>query len=64
MSGYAIVIWSNEGNRLKVEMVKAELFVHFNYSMKCAEFAQFLKSDRGKELVKAAKSEQKYNFKI
>jgi hypothetical protein len=33
-------------------MVKAELLVHLNYNMKCTEFANFMKSDRGKKLPK------------
>jgi hypothetical protein len=56
-------IWNNERNRLKVEMVKAELPVHFNYNMKCTEFANFIKSDSGKELAKV-KTEKKYKFKM
>jgi hypothetical protein len=48
-------IWNNERNLLKVEMVKAELLVHFNYNMKCNEFANFMKSDSGKNLPKLLK---------
>jgi hypothetical protein len=57
-------IWNNEKNRQKVEMVKAELLVHLNYNMKCTEFANFMKSDSGKELAKVAKTEKKYKFKM
>jgi hypothetical protein len=57
-------IWNNERNRLKVYMVKAELLVHFNYNMKCTEFADFMKSDSRKELAKVAKMEKKYKFKM
>jgi hypothetical protein len=41
-------LWNTERNRLKAEMVKAELLVHFNYNMKCAESANFMESDSGK----------------
>jgi hypothetical protein len=57
-------IWNNERNRLKVEMVKAELLVHFNYNMKCTEFANVMKSDSRKELAKVSKTEKKYKFKM
>jgi hypothetical protein len=56
-------IWNNERNRLKVDMVKAEFLVHLNYNMKCTEFANFMKSDSGKELAKVATTE-KYKFKM
>ncbi|XP_043384623.1 zinc finger protein 572 isoform X4 [Chelonia mydas] len=53
-------LWTDERNRLQVDLVKAELFVHFNYKMTCAEFAGFLKTEAAKELVVAARKEQKY----
>lgn len=56
-------IWQDERNRLKVEMVKAELMVMFNYNITCSEFEEFLRTDAGKLLVKNVKSESKYNFK-
>jgi hypothetical protein len=40
-------------------MVRAELLLHFNCSMKCTELANFMKSDSGKELSKVAKTETK-----
>nr|XP_005313440.1 uncharacterized protein LOC101943458 isoform X1 [Chrysemys picta bellii]XP_005313442.1 uncharacterized protein LOC101943458 isoform X1 [Chrysemys picta bellii] len=51
---------TNERNQLQVDMLKAQLFVHFNYKMTCAEFAGFLKTKAAKELVVAARKEQKY----
>nr|XP_005315155.2 zinc finger protein 736-like isoform X1 [Chrysemys picta bellii] len=53
-------LWTDERNQLKVDLVKAELFVHFNYKMTCAKFAGFLKTEAAKELVVAARKEQKY----
>nr|XP_023968918.1 uncharacterized protein LOC101952564 isoform X2 [Chrysemys picta bellii] len=50
---------TDERNRLQVDMAKAELFVHFNYQMTCAEFAGFLKTGAAKELVTAARTYQK-----
>jgi hypothetical protein len=44
-------------------MVKAELLVHFNYNMKCTEYANVIKCDSGKEFAKVAKTE-KYKFKM
>ncbi|XP_030399928.1 zinc finger protein interacting with ribonucleoprotein K-like isoform X4 [Gopherus evgoodei] len=51
---------TDERSELQVDLVKAELFVHFNYKMTCAEFAGFLKTEAVKELVVAARKEQKY----
>ncbi|KAG6922670.1 zinc finger imprinted 3, partial [Chelydra serpentina] len=52
-------LWTDERNQLQVDMAKAELFVHFNYKMTCAEFAGFLKTEAAKELVAAARKYQK-----
>ncbi|XP_050776316.1 uncharacterized protein LOC127032781 isoform X1 [Gopherus flavomarginatus] len=51
---------TDERSELQVDLVKAQLFVHFNYKMTCAEFAGFLKTEAVKELVVAARKEQKY----
>jgi hypothetical protein len=53
-------LWTDERNRLRVEMVKAELCTKVNYSMKCAEFKTYV-SDH-KELINAVKSNKKYSF--
>nr|XP_032636485.1 uncharacterized protein LOC116824950 isoform X1 [Chelonoidis abingdonii] len=51
---------TDDRNELQVDLVKAELFVHFNCKMTCAEFAGFLKTEAAKELVVPARKEQKY----
>lgn len=58
-------IWTNERNRLHTDMVKSELFMHFNYKMSCTEFANFIKqkNDSNKKLIEAAKSNKKYKYK-
>jgi hypothetical protein len=53
-------LWTDERNRLRVEMVKAELCTKVNYSMKCAEFKTYV-SDH-EELINAVKSNKKYSF--
>ncbi|XP_074842584.1 uncharacterized protein LOC142009044 [Carettochelys insculpta] len=47
-------LWADERNRLQTDLVKAELFVHFNYKMTCDEFAGFLQTGAAKELMAAA----------
>ncbi|XP_043381024.1 uncharacterized protein LOC114021903 isoform X1 [Chelonia mydas] len=49
----------DERNRPRVDLVKAELFVHFNYTMTCAEFAGFLKTKAAKELVVGVRQDRK-----
>lgn len=58
-------IWTDERNRLLVNMVKAELLVHFNFSMNCSEFSKYLNKDSetNKNLLEAAILSQKYKFK-
>jgi hypothetical protein len=54
-------LWSKERNRLRKELVKAELQVCENFQLSCAQFHAFLmKSPR---ILAAARSETKYNFK-
>nr|XP_005291182.1 uncharacterized protein LOC101937720 [Chrysemys picta bellii] len=57
-------LWADERNRLQVDTVKAELFMHFNYQMTCAEFAGFLQTGAAKELVTAATNDQKFQLPL
>ncbi|XP_032637827.1 uncharacterized protein LOC116825715 [Chelonoidis abingdonii] len=57
-------LWADERNQLHVDMVKAELFVHFNYKMTCAEFAGFLQTGAARELVAAATNDQKFQLPL
>ena len=54
-------LWSDSRNRLRIELVKAELMVKINFYMSCNHFYDFICQD--KKLLKAAKSQDKYNFK-
>lgn len=56
-------IWNDRRNRLQNDMVKAELFIHFNIQMTCSEFSEFLKTrtNETKELVACVKSEKSTN---
>ena len=53
--------WRNERNRCSVEIIKNKLFIYFNFKDSCLEFAEKTKDDL--QLLKAAKSQTKYNFK-
>lgn len=35
-------VWSDKRKRLKIEMVKAELFVHFIFNLNCHELFDYL----------------------
>jgi hypothetical protein len=54
-------LWTNERNRMDVNLVKAELCTKFNFSMKCNDFHEFVKDNI--ELLNAAKSSKKYKFR-
>lgn len=55
-------LWTDERNRLRVEVIKAEFMTNFNYTLSCDEFCEFLETESGHQLVKAAKSEKKIQF--
>ena len=54
-------LWTNSRNRLNFNLVKAELMMKINFHMSCNEFYEFISKD--KDLLKAAKSQEKYRFK-
>ena len=54
-------LWTNSRNRLNYNLVKAELMMKMNFHMSCNEFYEFISKD--KDLLKAAKSQEKYNHK-
>ena len=54
-------LWSKERNRLRTELVKAELQIVNNFLFSCKEFhAHLLKSPN---LLESARRQEKYNFK-
>ena len=55
------VLWINSRNTLNFNLVKAELMMKMNFHMSCNEFYEFISKD--KDLLKAAKSQEKYRFK-
>jgi hypothetical protein len=57
-------LWSDERNRLSVEMVKSELCVKLNYNMNCQEFLYFLKNPEQEKLLKCVTNNVKYDFKF
>ena len=55
------VLWINSRNRQNFNLVKAELMMKMNFHMSCNEFYEFISKD--KDLLKEAKSQEKYRFK-
>nr|XP_049699481.1 uncharacterized protein LOC126055228 [Helicoverpa armigera] len=56
----ANIIWSDTRNRLTLEHVKAEIQIKTNFNMACSEFYNYV--IKNKAILKAAKSNEKYNF--
>lgn len=54
-------LWGDDRNKLRIQLVKAEICTRVNIKMKCAEFAKFIKSE--KSLLAHVKSTEKYSFK-
>lgn len=52
--------WTDNRNRLSEETVKAELCIRLNLSCSCEEFFENVKFKT--DLLKAAKSQKKYDF--
>jgi len=54
-------LWTPSRNLMSVEAVAAELQIRLNCQMKCNDFFSFIQNEP--ELIKCARSQQKYNFK-
>lgn len=54
-------LWTDERNRMRPELVKAELCVKVNFDQSCSDFLNYVGGQ--KCLLKASKSDQKYSFK-
>jgi hypothetical protein len=54
-------IWTEDRNSLSIDLIKAEICIKNNFDLKCSEFKNYIKSN--KKLLKAAQSQQKYDFK-
>ena len=55
-------VWTDERNKMSIELVKAELCVSINYGMNCLEFAQYLDQPELSKLVHAAMRSKKNSF--
>jgi len=54
-------LWTDERNRMRPEIVKAELCFKVNFNLSCGDFLTYVEGQ--KCLLKASQSEQKYSFK-
>jgi hypothetical protein len=54
-------LWTDERNRMSINLVKAEICTRFNFSLSCYEFHEYVKNNS--ELLSAAKSDKKYKFR-
>jgi hypothetical protein len=57
-------VWRDDRNKMRVELVRAELCVRINYDLNCEQFLNYLKAPEQKSLIEFAQTQQKYNFKI
>jgi len=55
--------WTDERNRMRSELVKAELMVKVNFGMSCAEFHDFVTLPAQKPLLKCSMQTAKYRFR-
>lgn len=56
--------WRKERNNLLEKNLEAELMVKENFKLTCNEFKNFLNTTDGSEILKLAKSYQKYTKQI
>lgn len=54
------ILWSDKRNKLSIDTIKAELMTDINFNMSCQEFAIFLKSKEGKNIIVNATKQNKY----
>jgi hypothetical protein len=55
------LLWTNERNRLVIDMLKAEICTKFNYNLFCSKFQNIILEN--KKLISAAKTQEKHKFK-
>lgn len=56
-------IWTNERNRLRLELIKGEICTKINFNMCCSDFLKFLNHKDQINLLKCAMGKNKYSFK-
>ncbi|XP_033229665.1 uncharacterized protein LOC117181210 [Belonocnema kinseyi] len=56
-------LWTDERNRLGVNMVRAELLTKLNFNMSCEEFEQFMSEPKQLKLLRKVISQKKYSWK-
>lgn len=56
-------VWRGDRNRMRLNLVKAELAIRINFDMTCEQFFLYLKAPEKKSLVQSAQSDEKYNFR-
>lgn len=57
-------LWTDERNKMRVDLVKAELCTKINFNMSCQKFADFLESREQIALLRSCQSNTKYRFKF
>lgn len=54
------IAWRKDRNKLSLATLEAELMVKENFKMTCKEFRQYLNTSSAGDILKQAKSNQKY----
>ncbi|MEE6476513.1 hypothetical protein FKM82_011108 [Ascaphus truei] len=57
-------IWTDERNRMSVNLVKAEICTQVNYNMTCQEFLTYVGDPEQTDLLKSVMGNSKYSFKF
>jgi len=56
-------IWTNNRNKMRLNIVKSEILTKVNFDMNCEQFLNWVQKNDQKQLVLCVPKQIKYNFK-